>query len=35
MTLPGIERRPFDGALGQADLAFVKSEGRFRSEAKW
>lgn len=33
--ITGYQRRPFDGALGQADLAFVKSEGRFRSEAKW
>jgi len=28
-------RRPYDGALGQVDLAFVKADGRFRAEAKW
>jgi FkbM family methyltransferase len=28
-------RRPHDGALGQLDLAFVKSQGIFRSEAVW
>lgn len=33
--ITGYQRRPFDGALGQVDLAFVKSEGRFRSEARW
>src|SRR5258708_27032086 len=26
--ITGYQRRPFDGALGQADLAFVKAEGR-------
>ncbi|MBV8481985.1 MAG: FkbM family methyltransferase [Verrucomicrobia bacterium] len=33
--ITGYQRRPFDGALGQVDLAFVKSKGRFRSEANW
>jgi FkbM family methyltransferase len=33
--ITGYQRRPFDGALGQVDLAFVKSQGRFRSEARW
>jgi FkbM family methyltransferase len=28
-------RRPYDGALGQVDLAFVKSRGMFRTESKW
>jgi FkbM family methyltransferase len=28
-------RRPFDGALGQVDLAFVKSLGRFRAKSSW
>jgi FkbM family methyltransferase len=28
-------RRPHDGALGQVDLAFVKSEGMFRRESAW
>lgn len=28
-------RRPYDGALGQVDLAFVKADGRFRAETKW
>lgn len=28
-------RRPYDGALGQVDLAFVKRDGIFRSEAMW
>ena len=33
--ITGYQRRPFDGALGQADLAFVKGEGRFRAHSKW
>jgi len=33
--ITGYQRRPYDGALGQADLAFVKAEGRFRAERKW
>jgi FkbM family methyltransferase len=33
--ITGYQRRPFDGALGQADLAFVKAEGRFRAETRW
>jgi len=33
--ITGYQRRPYDGALGQADLAFVKAEGRFRAETKW
>jgi FkbM family methyltransferase len=28
-------RRPLDGALGQLDLAFVKSKGMFRSDSAW
>jgi len=28
-------RRPYDGALAQVDLAFVKADGRFRTETKW
>jgi FkbM family methyltransferase len=28
-------RRPYDGALGRVDLAFVKSRGMFRRESKW
>lgn len=28
-------RRPHDGALGQVDLAFVKTKGMFRRESKW
>lgn len=28
-------RRPFDGALGQVDFAFVKSDGLFRRSAAW
>jgi FkbM family methyltransferase len=28
-------RRPYDGALVQVDLAFVKADGRFRAETKW
>jgi FkbM family methyltransferase len=28
-------RRPYDGALGQVDLAFVKKAGQFRRESKW
>jgi FkbM family methyltransferase len=33
--ITGYLRRPCDGALGQADLAFVKAQGRFRTETKW
>lgn len=33
--ITGYLRRPLDGALGQADLAFVKAEGRFRAHSKW
>ena len=33
--ITGYQRRPYDGALGQADLAFVKADGRFRAETKW
>jgi FkbM family methyltransferase len=28
-------RRPYDGALGQVDLAFVKSRGMFRTKSTW
>jgi len=33
--MTGYQRLLLDGALGQVDVAFVKSEGRFRSEARW
>jgi FkbM family methyltransferase len=33
--IPGGCRRPSDGALGQADLAFVKAHGMFRKTADW
>ena len=33
--IPGRCRRPCDGALGQADLAFVKAHGMFRKTADW
>jgi FkbM family methyltransferase len=33
--ITGYQRRPLDGALGQADLAFVKAEGRFRAHSEW
>jgi FkbM family methyltransferase len=33
--IPGMQRRPLDGALGQLDLAFVKSGGRFRTSSAW
>ena len=32
---PGFLRRPFDGALGQMDIAFVKKNGFFRSSNEW
>jgi hypothetical protein len=28
-------RRPYDGALGQVDIAFVKAHGFFRSNNQW
>jgi FkbM family methyltransferase len=28
-------RRPYDGALGQVDLAFAKAHGHFRIESAW
>ena len=28
-------RRPYDGALGQLDIAFVKKDGRFRASKEW
>jgi|688.fasta_scaffold67064_1 FkbM family methyltransferase len=31
----GYLRRPFDGALGQVDIAFVKREGILRQSNKW
>lgn len=31
----GFLRRPYDGALGQCDIAFVKREGMFRHSNKW
>src|SRR5215469_12886030 len=33
--IPGRCRRPYDGALGQVDLAFVKAKGAFRNVANW
>ncbi len=33
--IPGYLRRPFDGALGQVDLAFAKRNGIFRLSNKW
>jgi FkbM family methyltransferase len=33
--VPGSCRRSYDGALGQLDLAFVKSGGRFREVTEW
>jgi FkbM family methyltransferase len=33
--IPGFCRRPHDGALGQVDLAFVKSGGRFHKVMDW
>lgn len=32
---PGFLRRPFDGALGQCDVAFVKRKGFLRNSNKW
>jgi FkbM family methyltransferase len=29
------QTRPFDGALGYVDLAFVRTDGRFRSHHRW
>jgi hypothetical protein len=33
--IPGFLRRPFDGALGQVDLAFAKRDGFFRQSVEW
>jgi FkbM family methyltransferase len=33
--IPGYLRRPFDGALGQVDLAFAKREGILRQSNEW
>jgi FkbM family methyltransferase len=33
--VPGFLRRPFDGALGQMDIAFVRKNGCLRSSNKW
>jgi len=33
--IPGRCRRPYDGALGQLDLAFVKANGIFRKVTDW
>jgi FkbM family methyltransferase len=33
--IPGRCRRPYDGALGQVDLAFVKANGTFRKVTEW
>jgi FkbM family methyltransferase len=32
---PGFARRPYDGALGQCDICFVKKEGMFRGVNVW
>ncbi|MFN5417567.1 MAG: FkbM family methyltransferase [Flavobacteriia bacterium] len=32
---PGFLRRPFDGALGQCDICFVKKDGFLRNSNKW
>ena len=32
---PGFLRRPFDGALGQCDICFVKRNGFLRSSNRW
>ena len=32
---PGFLRRPYDGALGQCDICFVKSSGLFRNSVAW
>ncbi len=32
---PGFLRRPFDGALGQCDVCFVKEDGFLRSSGRW
>jgi FkbM family methyltransferase len=33
--IPGHCRRPYDGALGQVDLAFTKAKGMFRRVTDW
>jgi FkbM family methyltransferase len=33
--IPGYLRRPYDGALGQIDIAFAKSNGLLRQSTKW
>jgi hypothetical protein len=33
--LCGFLRRPFDGALGQVDLAFARERGRLRDSNRW
>jgi FkbM family methyltransferase len=33
--ITGVLRRPYDGALGQMDLAFAKKDGILRSSNKW
>jgi FkbM family methyltransferase len=33
--IPGFARRPFDGALGQMDIAFVRKNGCLRSNYQW
>ena len=32
---PGFLRRPFDGALGQMDICFVKRNGMMRKTNNW
>lgn len=33
--ITGVLQRPYDGAMGQIDLAFVKKDGKLRSSNKW
>jgi FkbM family methyltransferase len=33
--LPGFARRPFDGALGQVDVAFARRDGFLRASKEW
>jgi FkbM family methyltransferase len=33
--IPGFSRRPFDGALGQVDIAFAKRAGLLRASSSW
>ena len=31
----GFGRRPFDGALGQCDICFVRADGSLRASGRW